>query len=68
MKTEVQENTYTQEMSLKEAMLQIVFLINNKRFDSALNILKGNEISLSSLSQNKSINNLEDFKVYTENS
>lgn len=66
-KTEIKEKEYTPELTLKEAMLQLVFLINNKRFDSAFAILKGNEIAVSSLSQNESINCLEDFKVYINN-
>ena len=66
-KTKNQENDITNELSLKEAMLQVVFLINNKRYDSALEIVRGNEISLPSLNQNKSINYLDDFEIYVKN-
>jgi len=66
-KKNIQENERTSELSLKETMLQIVFFINNKRFDSALELVKGNEISLSSLKQNEAINYLDDFKVYIKN-
>ena len=66
-KVKTQDEINTNKLSLKEAMLQVVFLINNKRFESAQEIVQINEIPLSELSQNKSINGLEDFKGYMKN-
>lgn len=60
----IEEGQNCQKLSLNEAIFQVIFLINNNRFDSALEIVKSNEISLSVLSNNKSIKALEDFKSY----
>ncbi len=63
----MEEKPNTQKLSLNEAIFQVVFLINNNRFDSALEIVRSNEISLSLLSDNKAITALEDFKGYMKN-
>ena len=36
----------TQKMNIEESIFQVVFLINNKRFESAMDIIKINDISL----------------------
>ena len=64
----MQEKANTPKLSLSEAIFQAVFLINNNRFESALEVVKTNDISLSLLSENKSINHLEDFKGFIKNS
>lgn len=61
------EDLNIDQLSLKDTLLQVVFLINNNRFESALEIVKINEIPISLLSQNESIGCLEDFMEFVKN-
>lgn len=56
-----------QKANLQDAIFQVAFLINNQRYESALEIIQVNEISLKDLSLNKAINNLDDFRVFVKN-
>ena len=63
----ISKEVNTRKLSLSEAIFQVVFLINNNRFESALEIVQINEILLSDLSQNKTINGLEQFREFVKN-
>lgn len=56
-----------EEISFSEAMLQVVFLINNERYDSAMEVVKTNEITIAHLIENGSIKNLDTFKKLMNN-
>ena len=63
-KNNIQDSKDDQKLSINEAIFQVVFLINNNRFESALEVVETNNISLGELSENKSITCLEDFRSY----
>ncbi len=52
--------------NLEDALYQVTFLINNKRYESAFEIIQVNEISITDLEKVKSIMELAEFNEYVK--